>query len=103
MKLIEHPLDAIRMLAGIFDEQNAAVDVREVRRPNEMRQHGQISAPENSLSVEWSGSLEATVHRVSIPAQPSPAMLARKSGRRFAAQIVRDHRTGEADHALMAA
>src|SRR5450759_4123026 len=37
MKLVEHPLDAIRMLAGIFDEQNAAVDVRKVRCPNEMR------------------------------------------------------------------
>src|ERR1700693_3131331 len=58
MKLIEHPLDAIRMLAGILDEQHATVDVREVRRPNKMRQHCQVSAPEDSFSVERTGSFE---------------------------------------------
>ena len=51
MKLVEHPLDAIRMLAGIFDEQNAAVDIREVRRSHQMRQHGQVSAPEDSFGA----------------------------------------------------
>src|SRR4030088_228039 len=55
MKLVEHPLDAIRLLAGIFDEQNAAVDIREVRRSHEMRQHGQVSAPENAFGAERAG------------------------------------------------
>src|ERR1700682_1765774 len=74
MKLVEHPFDAIRMLAGIFDEQNAAVDIRKMRRSHEMRQHGQVSAPEDTFGAERAGSVELTVHRVLIRAQESPAM-----------------------------
>src|ERR1700676_5225198 len=101
MKLIEHPLDAIRMLAGIFDEQNTAVDVRKVRRPNEMRQHGPVSAPENSFGVERARSVEPAIHRVLVRAEQSPAMFGGERRRRFGTEIVRGHRTREADHALM--
>src|ERR1700694_2599301 len=94
MKLVEHPLDAIWMLAGILDEQNAAIDVGEVRRPNEMRQHRQVAAPEDSFSGERTGSVELAVHRVLIRAKQSPAMFGRERGRRFGAEIVSGHRTG---------
>jgi hypothetical protein len=45
-QLRQHALDPVGVLAHVFDEQNAAIDLREVRRAQQGHQHRQIAAPQ---------------------------------------------------------
>src|SRR5262249_17133359 len=55
-KLVEHALDPIRMLAYVFEEENAALDARNIRRAGEMSHQRQIAAPKRTLELEPGGA-----------------------------------------------
>ena len=58
------------MLADILDEENAAVDSRQMRVPGEVRDHREIAAPERSLAGE---SGPSSAQRTSYRPLPSTA------------------------------
>ena len=45
-QLREHALNAIRVLAHIFQKQNATLDARKIGRAQQRSQHGQVAAPQ---------------------------------------------------------
>src|ERR1022692_435544 len=101
MELVEHPFDAIGVLAGVFEQQNTAVDRRKVWRSHEMRQHRKVPAPKDPFDVARAGTVEFAFDRVSLRSQQSPTMLQRKRGGCLGTEIVRRHRPGETHHALV--
>ena len=68
VQLVQHALDAIRVLAHVLQEQDAAVDARKVRRADQVRDHGQVAAPERARRAEFGRSVEIAVHLVGIGA-----------------------------------
>ena len=96
VKLIEHPLDPVRMLTDVLEEEDAVVHMRQMRRAREMRDHGKIATPQRTLAGEV-GTVERALHRVVVVAEQAPAMVEREGRRRRGAEIGR-HGTGERRH-----
>ena len=74
MKLVEHALDPIRRFADVLEEQDAAVDAREVRRAAQVRDHRKIAAPERSGAHEVR-SLERALDLVARLVEQPEAMI----------------------------
>ena len=51
-QLGQHAFHAVGMLAHIFQEQDAALDLREVRRAQQGDQHGQVAAPQRGAAAD---------------------------------------------------
>ena len=49
-QLMQHALDPVRMLADVLEKQDAAVDLREVWRADEMRHHREVAAPQRACA-----------------------------------------------------
>src|SRR5437870_1077302 len=99
MQLIEHALDAVRMLPGVFDEQNAAFDTRQIRRAHQMSQHGQVAAPQRAFGGKIRWSLERKFHAITLAAEQPPAMLEGEGRRILGAKIVGRQWPSERHHA----
>ena len=98
MKLIEHPLDLVRRLAHILEEQDPAVDARKMRRAQEMHDHRQVAAPQRALAREI-GAVECALDFAAVAAEQLPAMVERERGGRFGSEIKSGHRARERRHA----
>ena len=57
------------MLAHVLEEQEAAVDAREVFRADEVRHQRQVAAPERARRGELRGTLEFAFHFIAVRAQ----------------------------------
>ena len=97
MQLVQHPLDPVRRLADVLEEQDAAVDPRKVRRSREMRDHREVAAPQRALAREV-GTVEHALDLAAVAAEHFPAMVERERGRRGGAEVVGRHRAREGRH-----
>src|SRR4051794_16925710 len=73
MQLMEHALDAVRMLADIFEEQDAAIDRREMMSADEVRDHREIAAPQHAFALEI-GPVESAIDDMLRAIEQTPAM-----------------------------
>jgi hypothetical protein len=48
-ELCEHAFNAVRVLAHVFQKQDAALDLRKIRRAHEGAQDGQIATPQTGM------------------------------------------------------
>ena len=99
MQLIEHPLDPVRMLSDVFDEQNAAVDAWKVRCSDQVRQHRQVAAPQRALGGELRRAFERELDGVLRTREQAPAVVERERRGRLGAKVIRRERSGERDQA----
>jgi hypothetical protein len=97
MQLIEHSLDAVGMLADVLEKQDAAIDLWKMRRPDEVRNDGEVASPQRALAIDVR-AVERTLHLMTILIQQRPAMIECKVRGHLTAEIVGRHRAGEGDH-----
>ncbi len=48
-QVVEHAFDAVRRLGDVLDEQQSAVDCREIGRTDEAAEHREVAAPQRAL------------------------------------------------------
>src|SRR5215813_8673016 len=98
-KLVEHALDPIGMLAYVFEEENAALDARQIGRAGEMSHQRQIAAPERALDLERGDAGNRKFGGVLGAIENAPAVLERELRRLLRAEVVGGQRSREGDHA----
>ena len=54
-ELVQHALDAVRVLAHVLDKQDAAADLRHIRRADQCTDHGKVSTPQHAPTVDRIG------------------------------------------------
>ena len=100
LQLVEHALDSVRRFADVLEEQDAAVDRREVRRAAQVRDQRKIAAPERSGASRCPGPSSA--HRPSYRDwSSSPKQCSKRERRRLRRAEIARRRARERDHAGM--
>ena len=76
-----------------------ALDRREERRADQMREHGEIAAPQRAFDRAASRTVERKRDRMLVRPQHGEAMLDGELARRLGAEVVCRHRARVGDHA----
>ncbi len=86
------------MLGDVLEEEDAAVDAREVRRADEVRDQREVAAPQRPVAGDARGPFERALDLPRVVAEHAEAVVERERGRHGRAEIVRRHRAGERHH-----
>ncbi|MNE68517.1 hypothetical protein D3C80_1641870 [compost metagenome] len=100
-ELQQHALDAERMFVDILQHQNAVINIRQPGRTNQRDQHGQVSAPQLSLT------LTLTLRAIALPCnlqngilQRPPEMRLRKGVQLRCTKVRCKHRAAKGDDVM---
>ena len=104
MQLQQHPLDAIRMLVDVLDEQDATVDRRQVWRSCQVNERAQVATPQETAGIARWLSRCRDVDTVGIAREcraPMQQRELRNAGRRVGTEIMTRGRASKGRRPMM--
>ena len=88
------------MFIDVFEEQNAILDGRHPRRTDQMRQHGQIAAPENAFDIDALRIQLCQPDAMGTASQATPEIAHRGGADVFKSKVRADRRAGKTGAAV---